>query len=266
MKSTKAAIIASTLAVVFACGCAGSQSAGIKPSSAPLASGIKGQVLLKGKAVEGVYVYAYTSPQNDLRLPTKLISDPTGADGGYSLDLVPGTYYIVARKRVSGEATGYLTAGDFEGKCKVNPVMVRPGEFSPVDLAITQMPGKFLLAPYAHQRGDIGLKGKVVKEDGQPVSDAFVMVYTKRDRIGRPTYLSKPTNENGEYVIYLNKPGTYYVAARSVYGDLPRKGEAYGTYDANPDHKVEIADDTIINGIDVTMKKFTRDLTKCAEH
>jgi hypothetical protein len=259
-----AAAFSLALAMFLAFDFAGTPAASAEP---PPGSGIKGRVFQGSKdAVAGVYVYAYDSPNNDMRMPTQLISAPTAQDGAYALNLVPGTYYIVARKRVSGSPRGYLSKGDFEGEYPGNPVVVKAGEFPTVDLSVATLPGKFLLAPYANLKGDMGITGKVVKEDGKPVPGAYVMAYTRKDRMGRPAFLSKPTNQDGEYVIYPTQPGTYYVAARNDYGDLPRKGEPYGTYDKDPEHKVELKEKTVLTGIDIMMSRFTRDLTKCAEH
>lgn len=229
-------------------------------------SGIKGTVLTGKEPAAGVYVYAYDSANADMRMPTRLVSAATGADGAYTLELAPGSYRIVARKRLSGSPRGYLSKGDLEGEFAGNPVTVKPGDFTAVDLTVAALPGKFLLAPYANQKGDMGITGKVLKEDGKPVAGAYVMAYTRKDRMGRPAVISRPTNQDGEYAIYPTEPGTYYVAARTDYGDLPKKGEPYGTYDKDPDHKVELKEKSVLTGIDVTMKKFTRDLTKCAEH
>lgn len=258
------AAVALALAMILAGGYAGPLAASAEPSPG---SGIKGHILQGGKdAVAGVFVYAYDSPNSDMRMPTQLISAPTAQDGAYTLNLAPGTYRIVARKRVSGSPRGYLSKGDLEGEYPGNPLTVKAGEFTTADLSIATLPGKFLLAPFANVKGEMGITGKVVKEDGKPVPGAYVMVYTRKDRMGRPAFLSKPTNQDGEYAIYTTQPGTYYVAARTDYGDLPRKGEPYGTYDKDPEHKVELKEKTLLNGIDITMTRFTRDLTKCAEH
>lgn len=261
-KFTAASVLA--LAALLACGMAAAPAISAEPAPD---TGIKGKVLLDGKdPAAGAFIYAYDSPSNDLRLPSKLVSAPTARDGSYTMPLAAGTYYLVARKRASGSPRGYLSKGDLEGQYPGNPVTVKPGEFTTVDLSVAPLPGKFLLAPYANLKGDMGITGKVRKEDGTPCAGAYVMVYTRKDRIGRPAFLAGPTGKSGEYAIYPPEPGTYYVAARGDYGDLPKKGEPYGTYDQNPEHKVELKEKTVLTGIDVTMKKFTRDLTKCAEH
>ncbi len=237
-------------------------------SAEPLpGSGIRGKVLIEGgDSAAGAFVYVYDSPTNDMRMPSRVISPPAAADGSYALPLAPGSYYLVARKRASGSPRGYLSKGDFEGQYKGNPVTVKPGEFTTVDLTVALLPGRFLLAPYANLKGDMGICGTVTTEDGKPYAGAYVMVYTRRDRIGRPAFLAGPTGKDGTYAVYPAKPGTYYIAARGDYGDLPKKGEPYGTYDKDPVHKVELKEKTVLTDIDITLKAFTRDLTKCAEH
>jgi hypothetical protein len=226
-------------------------------------SGIKGQVMVENEgAAAGVFVYAYDSPFNDLRVPTKLISGPTAADGTYTLRLPPGAYHIVARKRTSGDPKGYLVKGDYEGKYPQNPVSVKPGSYTNVNISISRLEGAFLLAPYLPAKGEMGISGKVYDEGGSPAAGAYVLLYSDKEMIGLPTYLSKPTNKDGEYAVYLPKPGTYFVAARLKYGGIPRKGEPYGTYEKDPEHKVTVGEKEVITGVDIKLGPFPHDLTK----
>ncbi|MGA2192544.1 MAG: carboxypeptidase-like regulatory domain-containing protein [Nitrospirota bacterium] len=250
------------LALFVFAGCAETHLSG---NTQNLDSGIKGQVLIENQgAAEGVFVYAYDSPYNDLRVPTKLISAPTLKDGSYTLKLAPGTYYIVARRRTSGDPKGYLVKGDYEGKYPGNPVTVKPGAYETVNVSIAMLAGNFLLAPYLPEEGSMGLSGRVYDETGKPAVGAFVMIYKDREMVGLPTYLSKPTSKDGDYYVYLPKSGTYYVAARLRYGGLPRKGEPYGTYDKDSEHKVAVNEKEIVTGIDIRLGPFPFDLAKPA--
>jgi len=125
-----------------------------------------------------------------------------------------------------------------------------------------ELAGSFLLAPYIPSDGNIGISGKVTDADGKPVAGAFVMVYTERGMVGQPAYLSKPTNKDGEYSVFVKGPGTYFVAARQRYGGLPKKGEPYGTYDGSSDHSVAVAEKSVSGGIDVKLGPFPFDLAK----
>ncbi|MHB8174354.1 MAG: carboxypeptidase-like regulatory domain-containing protein [Nitrospirota bacterium] len=226
-------------------------------------SGVEGQVFIQNKgAVGNVYVYAYDSPYNDMRVPTKLISKPTAPDGTYTLNLTPGTYFIVARKRTSGSPKGYLVKGDYEGKYPANPVVVKPGKYEKVNVSISRLDGNFLLAPYIPSNGDKGVRGKVYDESGKPARGAYVMVYDDPDMVGLPKYLSKATDGSGSYFVYVPKPGNYYVAARLKYGGIPKKGEPYGTYDKNKEHMITLNGNEVISGIDVKLGPFPFNLTE----
>jgi len=255
---TKAASV--LIAILMFYGCSEMQR---KADTNPVNSGVRGQVIMENQgAAPDVFVYAYESGFNDLRVPTKWISAPTAADGTYVLNLPPGSYYIVARKRSSGDPKGYLVKGDYEGKNPTNPVAVKQGEFTTVNMSISMLSGNFLLAPYLPAEGEMGISGNVRDTAGKPMPGAFVLLYADREMVGLPAFLSKPTGKDGEYRLFVTKPGIYYVAARIKYGGLPRKGEPYGTYDKDTEHKVQINPKVVMNGVDINLGPFPFDLAK----
>jgi hypothetical protein len=254
-------LLAFVVVAAVSYGCAGGGKAVMKEG--PVNSGVEGQVLFKNEgAAEGAYVYAYDSPFNDMRVPTKLISETTDAKGSYRLELPPGEYYLVARKRAHGDdARGYLEKGDYEGKYRFNPVKVSKNEYAEVNLSISPLEGAFLMAPYLSEDSDTGIQGTVYDVDGSPARGAYVMVYVGEDLIGQPQYLSRPSEDDGSYNVVL-PPGTYYVSARLKYGGLPRKGEPYGTYNANSAHMVLIGEKEVMTGVDIRLTPFPHDLAK----
>jgi hypothetical protein len=122
--------------------------------------------------------------------------------------------------------------------------------------------GNFLLAPYHPDEGDMGITGKVFDIEGKPAAGAFVLLYKDKEMVGLPAYLSKPTNKDGDFSLFIPQPGTYYVAARIKYGGLPKKGEPYGMYEKDPDHKVTINHKELISGVDIRLSPFPFDLAK----
>jgi hypothetical protein len=58
--------------------------------------------------------------------------------------------------------------------------------------------------------------------------------------VGKPTYLSAPSGDDGRFIIYLGDGGTYYLGARSSLGGPLEPGERVGTYDGDPRHAVTI--------------------------
>ncbi|WP_303722705.1 carboxypeptidase-like regulatory domain-containing protein, partial [Malonomonas rubra] len=78
-------------------------------------SGITGKVFLKqeGQPLSGAYVNVYPNHAPNLLGPSTYISSPTDASGNYRIDVPPGKYFVVARKRLNGMATGPINPGDF---------------------------------------------------------------------------------------------------------------------------------------------------------
>ena len=94
-------------------------------------TGITGQVVLKegGAPLADAYVNIYPDATSNLLGPSQFISSPTDALGRYTLEVPPGTYYVVARKRVSGQPSGPLSPGDFYSEHeRISTVVVRSEE------------------------------------------------------------------------------------------------------------------------------------------
>ena len=72
----------------------------------------------------------------------------------------------------------------------------------------------------------------------------------------KPAFISQPVDDQGRYVIHLSRGGTFYVGARSAYGDSPGKGEWYGRYDGTPDHGVTVAAGASAEGIDIRVERI----------
>lgn len=71
----------------------------------------------------------------------------------------------------------------------------------------------------------------------------------------KPAFISQEVDGEGRYVIHLSRPGTFYVGARSAYGDSPGKGEWYGRYDGTPDHGVTVAEGARAEGVDIRVER-----------
>ena len=69
---------------------------------APGQEGLEGRILYEGAPVAGVLVQAYLEAKNGYRGQPYASSLITGQDGAYNLDLDPGRYHIVAKKRTEG--------------------------------------------------------------------------------------------------------------------------------------------------------------------
>jgi len=223
-------------------------------------SGLTGTVSLKkdGQPLSGAYVNVYPSHVPNLLGPSTYISSPTGTDGKYSLDVPPGKYYVVARKRASGMATGPISPGDYFSEDARLLTEIKPGKLSLVDLPMLNMK-----APMFFKQGgmvnvtETGIQGVLVNSEGKPMPGGFAIAYTDNDIQRLPDYASTLTNEKGEFTLYLPKGGEYYLAARMHAWDMPRPGELYGKYDGDVITPLQVPDKGFVKGIRMVMQPFT---------
>jgi len=75
---------------------------------------------------------------------------------------------------------------------------------------------------------------------GQAVAGVYLFAYLDSRMVGKPTYISDPTGEDGGYRLNLGSGGTFFLGARSAFGGPLEPGEWVGTYDTVPDHRAEI--------------------------
>ncbi len=223
-------------------------------------SGLVGKVSLKkdGQPLSGAYVNVYPSHVPNLLGPSTYISSPTGADGGYSIDVPPGEYFVVGRKRTSGMATGPITTGDYFSEDSRLKTEILAGKLTQVDLPMLKM-----TAPMFFKQGgeitvtEIGISGVLVDQNGNPVPGSFAIAYTNDDIQRLPDFASGLTNDKGEFILYLPKGGVYYLAARFHAWDMPRPGEPYGKYDGDMIKPITVPDKGFVKGIKIVMEPFT---------
>ena len=202
-------------------------------------TGVLGHVYADGKPVAGVVIQVYTDLTSQLKGQGLGMTAPTDAAGRFEAPLPPGTYYLVARKRQSGNITGPLQAGDYFGYYADNPVVVKQGQVLRVPLSLIEVPEK--VAELADSLfGETSVSGRIVDVDGQPVAGIRVLLYDNPMMLNRPLFVSQPSTADGNYVISFPQGGTYWLAARSQLGGPPLPGEQYGRYIASQDGSVQL--------------------------
>ncbi|HEY5672777.1 MAG TPA: hypothetical protein VIR78_03650 [Malonomonas sp.] len=222
-------------------------------------SGVFGKTLLQkdGQPLSGAYVNIYPSHAPNLLGPSTYISSATGADGNYSIDVPPGSYYIVARKRSSGLATGAISPGDYFSEDARKLIEIKAGKLAKVDLPLVYMG-----APMFFKQGtgalatEQGVRGVLIDAAGKPQAGAFAIAYTSSDIKRLPDFASSLTNEKGEFTLYLPKAGEYYLAARLHAWDMPRTGEPYGKYDGDVITPIKVAEKEFVEGIKMVLLPF----------
>lgn len=228
-------------------------------SVTPGITAIAGSVRLADDAtpMAGAYVNVYPDTISNLLGPSQYISLPTLEDGSYRVDLPPGTYYVVARKRVSGDPTGPLSPGDFYSEHQRVMVKVVAERTARVDLEVVPMKAPmFFKKMVVEKETATGFRGRLVDPNGQPIMGGFAMAYSDPDMKRLPDYASTLSDRDGNFTLYLPEGGTYYLAARVHAWDMPRQGEPYGIY-GKPPKAMEIASGQFAENIDIVMTPFT---------
>ncbi len=210
-------------------------------------TGVRGRLLTAGQPVSGGTVYVYTEAASGLMGPSYGEAVQSDSEGRFQIDLPAGKFFFAARKRSGGSRMGEPDAGDLNGVYPNNPVAVTAGSYAALaDLVLTPVDataraerladGKFAATP-------TWFSGRVVNQDGRPVPGIYIFAYLDSRMVGKPTYISAATDTQGVYRLNLGSGGAYYLGARSTFGGPLEPGEWVGTFDGQPDHRVEIAAD-----------------------
>jgi hypothetical protein len=209
-------------------------AAPLLPGSAPAAeefTGIRGRAALGGVVGPGVRVLAFRDFAAGLRSVPAAVSEPTGADGTYSLPLPPGNWFVVAARSAAKELSG-IAEGDLFCFYGGNPVRVSPGRATNVGFNLVAL-GRDPAPDPAYP-----LSGVVIDEEGKPLPGAVVYVY--RDPAdgfkGMPLFFTR-TGADGAFRARAGK-GTFFVVVRKrESGELfgPTSiGDRFGYYHGNP--------------------------------
>lgn len=187
------------------------------------AAPVTGKVAVAGKGVAAVRVVAHPVSVLTLTGEAPFASAPTGADGLFTLDLPPGSYYLLAD---GAGLFGYygrnpLTVPE-EGAADVNILLV-PVNSRPPQLTST-LTG--------------GIIGRVV-HDGKGVPGALVFVYPDLSAQLKGFGLGMSAPSDGDGVFELPLPaGSYYLVARARHGGSLagplQAGDLFGYLPGNP--------------------------------
>jgi len=198
--------------------------------------GVEGTVTFEGEPLSGVVLFVYLDANNSFRGMGYYMSPPTGVDGRFRLRMGPGTYYVVARKRMGGSMAGPLREGDYFGYLDINPVVVEEGKLFKVELPLVRKVER--ASPGGH--GKTLITGVIRDPEGNAVSGVRAVVYRNADMIDRPAHMSEPSGPDGSFEIELPIGGTYYLGARDTIGGPVEPGQLYGRYNGDPEHAVTV--------------------------
>ncbi len=225
------------------------------PAAEGALAGVAGFVLSGGAPVAGAFVSAYLKPDGGFRDMGFAASAPTAGDGTYVLDLPPGRYYLVARKRAAGGLAGPMRKGDFFGYYAGNPVTVAPGRLSRADIPVTAIRLRNVPFYSGEAAAAAYIEGRIVGRDGKPRAGVYAALYANPELLNRPLFLSDVTGADGRYRLAVPVAGTYFLGARTGYGGSPAPGDLYGRYEGNAAHSVTVRDGDRLTGVDIAVEE-----------
>ncbi|HBT83250.1 MAG: hypothetical protein A2091_10530 [Desulfuromonadales bacterium GWD2_61_12] len=222
-------------------------------------TGISGQVMIKSskEPLAGAFVNIYPDTISNLLGPSQFISSPTDAAGRYNIPLPPGTYYVVARKRMTGQSTGPLAPGDFYSEHQRIVTRVVAGKLAVVDLAVVAMKAPmFFKKEVVERETATGIRGRLVDGSGKAVPGGFAMAYTDPTMKRLPDFASTLSDADGRFTIYLPDAGTFYLAARIHAWDMPQHGEPYGKLGGDQPTPLSVVAGQFIEGVVIKLEPF----------
>ena len=197
-------------------------------SSNPGRIGISGNVMDSNNLpAKGAFVYAYRNLRSNLRGPADFEAQ-VNEEGDYFLDLVEGSYFIVARKRQSGADSGPPRPGDGWALPPNNPVAVNQGEVTNINLTLQSSGQAMLMRSGAIPIGNTGFTGILVDVQNNPIPGAFVIAYPNTNYYQRPEVTSSPAGRDGRFQLFVTRIGKWCLAARTRTRGQPIAGELYG--------------------------------------
>jgi len=223
-------------------------------------TGLMGRIYKKadGTALAEAFVNIYPDTTTNLLGPSQYLSSPADGQGRYQIDVPPGVYYVVARKRVSGDPTGPLGPGDFYSEHKRIVAEVKAGKMATVDLEVVPMKAPmFFKKAVVEKETDTGVKGQLLDAAGKPVPWSFVLAYIDADMQRLPDYASTLSDLEGHFTLYLPRGGSYYLAGRIQAWDMPHPGELYGKLGGDKPTPLLVPDGTFVEDVVITLTPFT---------
>lgn len=190
-------------------------------------SGIRGTISFQDVPLERAYLYIYQEADKGFKGPGYLIQPVE--KGSFRINLPPGKYWLLARKRLRGGQFGPIEIGDYFNYYHGNPVTVSAGEVHEVRIETITRLSMLEDDPDATF---VGVRGRILDAAGKPVARLHVFAYRQAEMTGTPEFFSAPTGLDGKFELALPEGGPFYLLARQEFGGPAGEGELYGRHGA----------------------------------
>jgi hypothetical protein len=237
------------------------------------ASGIEGSILYKGKPVDGAYVAIYKPGNKYKGLGVK--TESVGSDGHFKVKLFPDRYMVFAKKNFKGMSNRPLQKGDLWCYNSNNPVEVKDGKSTRLELSCFPVNDRASFATaaivkeddlktFAERRSSSaggGIRGRVTDLDGSPIANIAVQAYmltapvTQMYHFAHGTEYATITDDAGRFFIPVDEDGDFGLLARNVLGDGPHRGELFGFYQGNSRYAVTFKKGQMVENINILADK-----------
>ncbi|MHB8789403.1 MAG: carboxypeptidase-like regulatory domain-containing protein [Desulfobulbaceae bacterium] len=249
--------------------------------------GVEGRLLYKGRPAANSSISVYALKDEPFR-GMGLLTNTVPEDGTFRFDLDPGSYVLIARKRIAGGAIGPIRKGDLFCYFSDNPLQIPPDQSCTIDIACYPRDdlNAFLTLDATDPRGEkepgrraaslketdetgsirlLGaertmpafISGRVTDLSGFPLEDLSISAYPADDVPLFQMYVLRlkteqmtRTDAKGFFRLEL-RGGTYYLVARERVGDAPVAGEYYGIYEGTPNHSISLKPNEILTGVHI---------------
>lgn len=206
--------------------------------------GLSGTVTFFGKPVEDVGVYIYLDLSSELKGPPYFFTK-TDENGKFHIDLDEGSFYILFKKKKF--LFGPPEPGDYVSFFPYFPIIFNKNHGYNLRVELLEVPKRIKDSFEKLVR----VYGTVKDKEGKPLKNVYVVAYDRDELLGKPKYVSQPTDEEGNYNIYLKDMGKFYIAVRKSLGDTPASLDemyVYGEIEIerfNAEKKIDIIFDSI---------------------
>jgi hypothetical protein len=221
------------------------------PPAATSGSGIAGEITYQGKKLEHCYLYVYQDGKDGFKGPGYVIQPVE--KGTFRLRLPPGSYYLLARKRLHGGQFGPIETGDHFNFYYDNPVRIEAGKTREIKLETIT---KLSLFDAEEKTAFRGIRGTITGPDGKPAKGLHVFAYRDPAMTGTPDFFSPASGPQGRFELALPEGiGPYYLLAREAFGGPAAADELYGKYEERGGHAVSLPENIGIREIEIRVKK-----------
>ncbi|MBI5418650.1 MAG: carboxypeptidase regulatory-like domain-containing protein [Deltaproteobacteria bacterium] len=210
-----------------------------KDPSPEISTGVSGVVYDEnGRPLSGV-VYFYGSPADGFKGIPGFFAR-VGEDGTFRARVRKGSFFVIARRRGSGDLFGPTEIGDYFGYYTRNPVVFAEGESRGIRIDAVRRLGMLeKFEGVSVEPSGIVLRARIVDVSGAPVPGVRLLAYRTEEMTGRPAYVSGRSGSDGAVELTVVDEGVYFLLAREKLGG-PAEGEWYGKCGGSGSHSVRV--------------------------